>query len=67
MKNTNSIREAVKERYRIYGVRGFYNGIGISLLRTIPVGGMSFVAYEMMSEFLSDTDKWPTHQNVDSN
>lgn len=55
--NTASVIQAVKHRYQVYGIRGFYTGICISLMRTIPVGGMSFVAYEMMSEFLDGKEK----------
>jgi len=39
-----------KSRFRSLGLRGFYNGLGISLIRTVPTGGFSFLAYELMKE-----------------
>lgn len=50
---TRSIVWNVKERYRLYGVRGFYSGLSVTLLRTIPAGGCSFLAYELMKEQLN--------------
>ena len=32
------------------GISGFYNGLRISLVRTIPAGGACVVAYEIISQ-----------------
>lgn len=43
-----------EKRYRLHGLNGFYSGLGVTLMRTIPAGGMSFVAYEMMKDNISN-------------
>jgi hypothetical protein len=46
-----SIYSAAKHIYKNEGgILGFYNGLRISLVRTIPAGGACFVAYEVISE-----------------
>lgn len=36
----------VKKMYSEFGFKGFYRGLSICLVRSIPVGGMGFVVYE---------------------
>jgi hypothetical protein len=45
-----TIPQAVRHIYSKGGVSGFYIGYKISLFRTIPAGGMCFVAYEFITE-----------------
>eukprot|EP00355_Strombidium_rassoulzadegani_P000709 CAMPEP_0168608684 /NCGR_PEP_ID=MMETSP0449_2-20121227/773_1 /TAXON_ID=1082188 /ORGANISM="Strombidium rassoulzadegani, Strain ras09" /LENGTH=151 /DNA_ID=CAMNT_0008648715 /DNA_START=514 /DNA_END=969 /DNA_ORIENTATION=- len=49
---TKSVSHQAKLRYRAMGLRGFYRGLGITLFRTVPTGGMSFLMYEVMKENL---------------
>ena len=36
----------MKERYAQQGIKTFYRGLGITLLRSFPVNGAGFVAFE---------------------
>ena len=54
---SSKILTNVKAHYRRYGLRGFYNGLTISLIRTVPTGGMSFLAYELAKEYLEELRK----------
>jgi len=41
----NSI-DCAKQMYRIEGIRTFFKGLGITLLRSFPVNGIAFFSYE---------------------
>jgi hypothetical protein len=50
----SSILESIKHIHNTQGgLKGFYNGLRISLFRTIPSGGMCFVAYEFINNQIS--------------
>ena len=46
----------------MHGLNGFYCGLSVTLLRTIPAGGMSFVAYEMMKDNISNGSLSKNHE-----
>ena len=52
-----SIYSAVRHIYKNEGgIPGFYNGLRISLVRTIPAGGACFMAYEAIYEKMKQID-----------
>ena len=46
----SSLAHHFKTYFARYGMKGFYNGFAISLIRTVPTGGLSFLVYEMVQE-----------------
>jgi len=42
----NSLFEAIKTIYRTEGLRGFYHGLPVSLLRSVPACVVTFLTYE---------------------
>ncbi len=52
----SSVADAMKRVYRDEGIRGFYKGLPITLLRSIPACIVTFVTYEKIIYYLSKVD-----------
>lgn len=50
--------------YREFGFKGFYRGLSICLVRSVPVGGMGFVMYELAMEKLFKNDDFPVPEHL---
>jgi ornithine carrier protein len=48
-----SMSEVARELYRAQGIRGFYRGLGITLLRSAPGSSTIFLVYELMHRQLT--------------
>ena len=46
-------KNIVSNQWKKYGIRGFYNGIGLALARCIPLHGGVFVGYEIIKSFIN--------------
>ena len=51
----NGYSHYVKQIYTQYGIRGFFRGLGPTILRSVPVNGTSVMVYEIVKKFLKDT------------
>jgi len=49
--------QLISERYAQEGIRGFYRGMGVALLRGIPAAATTFTAYDMVSAWLQESSK----------
>ena len=47
------VRDAVRRLYRAHGVRGFYSGLGPTLIRAFPIHSVNFAVYEAVMSGLS--------------
>lgn len=57
MKRQGPIFELFVNFNQIYskgGLRSFYKGLSVTLVRSIPTGGISFVAYEYAKEQINN-------------
>ena len=43
----------VKNQFTKYGIRGFYHGIELALMRCIPLHGGVFIGYEMINKYFN--------------
>lgn len=43
----------IRDIYRRQGIRGFYQGLGVTLIRAVPGNAAIFLTYEMVSQSLS--------------
>ena len=43
----------MRKVYKIEGIKGFFTGLGISLLRDVPFSGVFFPIYELSKNFLN--------------
>jgi hypothetical protein len=48
---TRSFSTIVKERYQEFGIRGFYRGMNMQLVRSVPVHALNFYVYENVLNF----------------
>ena len=53
-KVNGSMREVVRNIMRRDGIKGFYAGFTLNLLRILPNNSVMFVAYEYLTRFLSE-------------
>ena len=45
-------RECALQQYREYGMKELYKGLGVTMIRAIPVNAVAFFAYELASRRL---------------
>jgi hypothetical protein len=48
---TRTFSTIVKERYQEFGIRGFYRGMNMQLVRSVPVHAINFYVYENVLNF----------------
>lgn len=48
---TRTTKEIIKERYQEFGVRGFYRGMSMQLVRSVPVHALNFYVYENVFDY----------------
>lgn len=48
----NSLFDAIKKIHSLEGFRGFFTGLGISLIRDVPFSGIFFPIYEVTKDVL---------------
>jgi ornithine carrier protein len=48
-----AVYHVVRKIYRADGVRGFYQGLGITVLRAIPSNAVIFLTFETLSSWLN--------------
>lgn len=48
----SSFGNAIIKLYQIEGIRGFFTGLGISLIRDVPFSGVFFPIYEVTKHLL---------------
>jgi solute carrier family 25 folate transporter 32 len=41
--------------FREEGLRGFYNGMGVNLVRTVPSSALTILTYEVMMQHLTSS------------
>lgn len=51
-KSINTVPEVIKSIYKKDGIRGFYHGFSLSIMRAIPLHGGVFLGYELSKKFL---------------
>ncbi|AYV86038.1 MAG: hypothetical protein Solivirus3_38 [Solivirus sp.] len=51
--NTWSICDTIQDKYRRTGLKGFYSGIKLVYLRTIPSAGIGMLVYETTRKYIS--------------
>ena len=49
----SNLRDAVLKVHQMEGLRGFFTGLGISLIRDVPFSGVFFPIYEISKDALS--------------
>ncbi|OZJ06159.1 hypothetical protein BZG36_01061 [Bifiguratus adelaidae] len=49
-----SVRDCVKEIYTRQGLRGFYRGINVTLIRAFPIHSLNFLVYEHVLKMIGD-------------
>ena len=49
-----SIKKLVTNIYAEKGIRGFYAGFGVNLVRILPNTAIMFMCYEYLSKYLTD-------------
>jgi mitochondrial ornithine carrier protein len=50
--NNHSLRNSIKAIYKANSFKGFYSGLGLTLLRVIPQSSILFVSYELIRKQL---------------
>jgi solute carrier family 25 carnitine/acylcarnitine transporter 20/29 len=55
-KYTSSI-DCLKKKYHEEGIRTFFKGLGVTMIRSFPVNGCGFVAFEAMMRALGRRKK----------
>ena len=53
-KKKMSMTKLIKNIYQAQGIRGFYGGFRINLLRILPNNAIMFASYEKLSYFLEN-------------
>lgn len=48
------------------GIRGFYNGMGVNLIRTVPSSALTILTYEVMMGRLTNPNPNPSNSNSNS-
>lgn len=51
--NGSSLFHLAKHIYELEGLRGFYRGLGVNLLRVVPAAAITFVSFEYISRALT--------------
>jgi hypothetical protein len=52
-----TIRQMVRDTYKSEGVKGFYKGLNITILGTIPASALYFGSYEFAKKYLTSRSK----------
>jgi solute carrier family 25 phosphate transporter 23/24/25/41 len=52
-KKFSSIPDCIRHMYRTHGIRGFYPGYGINLIKAVPEATIQFAAYEYFRSLFS--------------
>lgn len=51
-KKYNGLWDCVRSMYRQYGIRGYYVGLGVNLIKAVPEATIQFAVYEYLKEHL---------------
>ena len=50
---TVNLRQIVKETYHTNGVKGFFRGSGVAIIRAFPVNGVTFMVWSQVLDYLN--------------
>ena len=51
-KKYTSLIDCIKKIYKKYGIRGFYSGYGVNILKAVPETVIQFAIYDKVTSFL---------------